>query len=328
MPKRISKRKVLIGVIILILVFVMIYSGLRILKPTVSLNTPEAEQGVIPSKTVEYNGVKYFPRQDITVFLVAGIDQSGPVKDSGSYNNDGAADVVMLAIFDETAKSYDILCLNRDTIVEMPILGLGGKKAGTAMGQLALAHTYGSGLEDSCLNLKETVSDLLGGIKIDYYLSMNMDAIGLMNDAVGGVRVNITDDFSAIDPTLQKGEMVLNAAQARTFVQTRQGLGDQLNLSRMERHREYMNGLTDALSEKIRSGGSFVLETFEQIGPYIVTDCSVNSLSSMLNRYADYTGGDIISPKGENKVGTEFMEYYVDEEQLKLLVLDLFYAEK
>ncbi len=328
MPKRISKRKLLIGVIILFLVIVMIYSGLQIVKPTVSLNGTEAGENAAPSKTIERDGIKYFPRQDITVFLVAGIDQSGPVKDSGSYNNDGAADVVMLAVFDETAKSYDILCLNRDTILEMPVLGLGGKKAGTAVGQLALAHTYGSGLEDSCENLKETVSDFLGGIKIDYYLSMNMDAIGIMNDAVGGVRVNITDDFSGVDDSLKKGEMVLNAAQARNFVQTRRGVGDQLNLSRMERHREYMNGLTEALMQKINSSDTFVLESYDDIAPYLVTDCSVNTLSSLMGRYADFTRGQIISPEGENKQGEEFMEFHVNEEKLDTLVLDLFYAEK
>jgi len=327
MPKRISKRKLLIGVVILFLVIVMIYSGLQILKPTVLLN--EAETGTpIPSKTVEYNGIKYFPRQDITVFMIAGIDQSGPVKDSGSYNNDGAADVVMLAIFDETAKSYDLLCLNRDTIVDMPVLGLGGKKAGTVSAQLALAHTYGSGLEDSCENLKETVSDFLGGIKIDYYMSMNMDGIGIMNDAVGGVRVNVKDDFSAIEPSLKKGEMVLNAAQARVFVQSRHGLGDQLNLSRMERHREYMNGLTNALKEKISSSDTFVLESYEDIAPYLVTDCSATTLSSMMSRYAEFTRGDIISLEGENKVGAEFMEFHADKQKLQGLVIDLFYAEK
>lgn len=328
MPNRISKRKILIGVIILLLTIVMIYSGFQILKPTVLLKSSEAGESAAPIKTIVRDGIKYFPRQDITVFLIAGIDQSGPVKDSGSYNNEGAADMVMLAVFDETAKKYDILCLNRDTIVEMPILGLGGKKAGTAIGQLALAHTYGSGLEDSCENLKETVSSFLGGIKIDYYLSMNMDAIGIMNDAVGGVRVNITDDFSAIDATLKKGEVVLNAAQARTFVQTRQGLGDQLNLSRMERHREYMDGMTDALAEKINMQETFVIESYQDICEYIVTDCSVNSLSSMLNRYVDFKRGQIVSPEGENKQGGEFMEFHVDEDKLDRLVLDLFYSKK
>ena len=56
-------------------------------------------------KTLIRNGVAYYPRQDITVLLVLGIDQEGPAVDSGSYNNAGDADAVMLVIFDETKGS-------------------------------------------------------------------------------------------------------------------------------------------------------------------------------------------------------------------------------
>ena len=42
--------------------------------------------------------------------------------------------------------------LNRDTMTEIQILGVNGEPAVTMTGQLALAHTYGSGEEDSCEN--------------------------------------------------------------------------------------------------------------------------------------------------------------------------------
>lgn len=327
MPRRFSIRNLLFGVIILLLVVVMIYSGLQILKPTVSLNEGQVTDDPSPSKTIERDGVKYFPRQDITVFMIAGIDKEGPVQDSGSYNNDGAADVVLLTVFDETAKTYDVICLNRDTMVEMPVLGLGGKKAGKTIGQLALAHTYGSGLEDSAENLKETVSALFSNVKIDYYLTMNMDAIGILNDAVGGVRVNITDDFSGIDPTLKKGEMVLDAKQARTFIQTRKGVGDQLNFSRMKRQSAYMEGFTKALAQKL-DDDTFVLDVYSDITPYMVSDCSATTLSNTLNRYAEFSLDQIISPEGENKKGSEFMEFHLDQEKFDQLVVDTFFVKK
>ena len=315
------------GVIILFLVIVMIYSGLQILKPTVSFNTDKTPQDVTPNKTITVDGIKYFPRQDITVFMIAGIDKEGPVQDSGSYNNDGAADVILVTVFDETAKTYDVICLNRDTIVEMNVLGLGGKKAGTAMGQLALAHTYGSGLEDSSENLREAVSSLLYNTKIDYYATMNMDAIGILNDAVGGVRVNITDDFSAIDPAMKQGEMLLNAKQARTFIRTRQGLGDQLNLSRMKRHREYMGGFTTALKQKLNDA-TFAFDLYENIEPYMVSNCSATSLSNNLNRFGEFQLGKIVSPEGENIKGEEFMEFHLDKDKFEQLVLEMLYAKK
>ena len=199
--------------LILILVLVFLISGLQILESTV-FSSGQNQEEMFERKTITRDGVEYFPRQDITVMLVMGIDQEGPVQDSGHYRNPGAADMVMLLIFDEKEENGRILYLNRDTMLRMPVLGLGGKEAGTTYAQLALAHTYGSGLEDSCENTKNAVSVLLNGIAIDYYIAVNMDAISILNDAVGGVKVTVTDDFSQVDPSITKGEVHLQSTDA------------------------------------------------------------------------------------------------------------------
>ena len=314
-------------ILVLGLLAVVVFCGVKI---TVSLISPKSDvtDESVTSKTITRNGVDYFPRQDITVFMLMGIDRFGTVQASQSYTNTGEADMVALAVFDETAKSYEILLLNRDTMLEMPILGVDGKNAGTAYGQLALAHTYGSGLKDSCENIRHAVSDLLYGVDIDYYMSMNMDAISLITDAVGGVTVNVTDDFSAVDTTLPMGETVLNGKQAFNFVQNRKGVGNEMNVSRMARQREFMNGFLQALNSKLKSSDSFVLETYNDVSDYLVSDCAVDTLSTMLNRYADYTFEGVTSPEGENVKGDEYMEFHIDETQLDSLVLELFYSEK
>ena len=322
-----NRRRVFAVVITLILVAVVLYSGLRILESTVLLHQPE-ETEPTTSKTVSMGDIKYFPRQDITVFMVLGIDETGPVRDSQSYNNSGESDVVLLVIFDEPAKTYTVLALNRDSMVKMPILGLGGKKAGTKVAQLALAHTYGSGLADSCENTRQVVSDLLGGVYINYYLSMNMDAVAILNDAVGGVTVNVIDDFSDVDPTIEKGIVTLQGSQALTYVQTRKGVGTQMNISRMERQKQYMNGFVAALHASSDQSSSFALDLYEKITPYIVTDCSANVLSQMADRLSQYELADVITPEGENTYGGMYMEFYLDEEALDKLVLELFYAPK
>lgn len=327
MDKRRNRKRPVLLISALILVIVVLYSGLQILESTVlsvSQPVPISQE----SKTITSNGVSYFPRQDITVFLILGIDEYGPVKDSGSYNNQGESDVVMLAIFDEKNQTYTVLALNRDTMVDNPVLGLGGRYAGTYFEQLALSHTYGSGLQDSCENTKKAVSDFLTGIQIDYYLSMNMDAIPILTDAVDGVRVTVADNFNDVAPTIQVGEMVLRGQQGLNFVQIRKDVGSQLNISRMERQREYMNGFTEALVRKLNSSSSFVMDTYDDIAPYVVTDCSVSTLSTLVNRFSTYTLKDIVSPEGENRQGKKFMEFYVDQEKLDALILQLFYSEK
>ena len=327
MSKQKHKKDLVFLAVILILVLVMLYSGLRILESTV-LHHGQTDDGTIASKTIEVDGMAYFPRQDITVVLVMGIDRFGPVEDSGYYKNTGSADVDMLLIFDQTAKMVNVLYLNRDTMLDMPVLGVGGKPAGSWFGQLALAHTYGSGLQDSCENTRTAISDFLWGLKIDYYVSMNMDAIAILNDAVGGVTVEVTDDFSQVDPTIGKGTVTLHGQQAVNFLRTRKDVGDQLNLTRIERQKTYLQGFSQALREAYENDPTFVLTVYEALAPYIVTDCSVKLISSMFEQYAAYGTGQIISPKGENVMGEEYFEFYVDEEDLKQIMLQFFYAPK
>ena len=325
MKKRLRAKDIAFAAVLLILVLVMIYSGLRIVESTVFRLDQDAQIPV--SKTITRNGVDYFPRQDITTVLVMGIDRYGPVEDSGSYLNRGAADMDALLIFDEPNRICNVLHLNRDTMLEMPVLGPGGKKAGTYFGQLALSHTYGSGLADSCENTRQTISDFLYGIRIDYYVAMNMDAIAILNDAVGGVTVDVTEDFSQVDPTIGMGRVTLTGQQAIHYVRTRKDVGDQLNLSRIQRQQAYMDAFSEAFSEK-QGDEAFVLSVYEQVEPYIVTDCSMKTISGLLSRYSDYAIGEVVTPEGENVLGEQYFEFYVDEEKLDELILRLFYAPK
>ena len=327
MNKRETVKKVAFFGTILILMIVMIYSGLQILEATV-FSKDTVEEAPHMSKTIVRDGIEYFPKQDMTVLMLLGIDQEGPVQATDSYNNPGAADTVVLLIFDEAQEACTVLALNRDTMVEMPVLGLGGKQAGTYYGQLALSHTYGSGLEDSCENTRQAVSDLLYGLYIDYYVAMNMDAIAIVNDAVGGVTVQVTEDFSAVDATIPQGTVTLRGEQALHYVRTRKDVGDQLNLSRMDRHQQYMKGFLQALRASLDSSETFALELYDAVDEYVVTDCSSSTLSSLMSRYADYEIAEVVSPAGDNVLGEEYYEFHVDEEALDELILRLLYAEK
>lgn len=316
------KRTVISGIIILLLLAIMIFSITQMLNTKYPSGEEDGE-----SKTIIRNGIKYFPKQDIDVILFMGIDKNGPVQDSGSYNNDGEADMVSLLLFNESDKTYSVLVLNRDTILQMPTLGIGGKYAGKTTAQLALSHTYGSGLADSCENTKKTVSDFLYGLEIDYYVSLNMDAVEIINDAVGGVEVNVIDDFPQ-ETGIQKGKFRLEGKQALEFVRARKDVGDQFNTSRMERHKEYMKGFMDALDAKLDSGESFILDTYNEVSGYMVTDCSIDIFYTLASQYSDYQFKEIISPEGENLVSTKYMEFHIDEKKLDDLIIRLFYDEK
>lgn len=311
-------------VIILILVPVFILSGLQFLESTGLFD--RGQEPPIKTKTIIRDGKAYYPRQDITVILLAGIDESGKAEASGSYNNPGEADMVTLLVFDNTNKKLDVIALNRDTMLEIPVIGVTGQNAGTKTAQLALAHTYGSGMKDSAKNLSKTVSTYLYDLQINYYVTLRMDAIAILNDAVGGVEVEITEDFSAIDPSMT-GKVRLTGEQAQIYLQTRRGLGDELNLSRMQRQEKYMRAFVAALKARSEISAEFAVDLFEQVSAYMVTDCTAKTISSFSQRFADYAMGDIVTFEGTN-VAEEYMEFHVTEQQKDKVVLKYLYALK
>lgn len=273
---------------------------------------------------IEKDGQWYAPKSNQETMLIVGVDKTEPLEDSKSYNNDGQADFLLLAIFDTKEEKTTILHLNRDLMTEIPVLGVTGQQAGTITGQLALAHTYGSGLHDSFKNTVKAVSMLLGHIEIDHYVGMTMGAVPLLNDMVGGVTVTVLDDFTGLDDSLVKGEEItLMGEQALHYIRIRGGLEDSTNLNRMQRQQQYLV----ALAEKAQSLGEYIppADQMEKLSAYLLSDCPANILTEKLQKYAGYTFAELQDIAGEAKKGTEFVEFYPDQAALEEQILDLFY---
>ena len=278
---------------------------------------------------IKHNGVDYVLKDNIETFLVIGLDKFDGTASADSYNNDMQADFLMLFIFDNDAKQYTAIHINRDTMADVNILGVAGNKVDTEYKQIALAHTYGNGKEVSGYNTADSVSSLLMGMKVNHYASVTMDAVAAMNDLVGGVEVEVLDDFTGIDDSLVKGEtVVLKGDQALKYVQTRQGLEDNTNSSRMNRQQQYVNGLYKAFNTCVKADDEFVVEASLKMSDYMVSDRSVTQLQALAEKFGGYEFVGIEALKGESKVGEKFMEFYPDKEAVKELIIKLFYEPK
>lgn len=274
---------------------------------------------------VEYEGQWYPFRNDLKTVLVMGLDKYERPEESWGYLNNQQADFLILLIIDEKTGRCNILHLNRDTMTEIPRLGVSGDAVGTFVGQLALAHTYGSGGSDSCLNATKAVSKLLCGVQIDHYITMTMDGVGIITDLVGGVEVTVMDDFSQVDPTLIEGQRVLlKGNQALTYVRTRKDMDDSSNLRRMERQRQFMNALYLKLLDCTENDPEFMVKALLQLSDSVMSDCTPTQLEALSDLMASCTLNDITPLKGEAIKGDEFMEFYIDEDSLKQTVISLF----
>lgn len=272
-----------------------------------------------------YNGTAYAKKEDLETVLLLGVDKFEGETPEGYVNNQ-QADFLLLLVMDKQNETCTPIQLNRDTMTQIQILGVTGEPAGTFTGQLALAHTYGSGEEDSCENTVLAVENLLYGVGIDHYVSLTMDGVALLNDLVGGVTVEVLDDFSDIDDSLVQGETVtLQGQQALTYVRSRGGLEDSSNLRRMERQRQYLAALQQQLKAAVQQEDGFTLDALLQLNEYMVSDCTVNQLSDLGDSLAAYQVSDILTTPGDAHEGEEFMEFTVDEAALQQLVMDVFY---
>ena len=285
----------------------------------------EADAPVDEREITYYNGTAYARREDLETVLLLGVDKFEGETPEGYINNQ-QADFLLLLVMDKQNETCTPIQLNRDTMTQIQILGVTGEPAGTFTGQLALAHTYGSGEEDSCENTVLAVENLLYSVGIDHYVSLTMDGVALLNDLVGGVTVEVLDDFTGIDDSLVQGETVtLQGQQALTYVRSRGGLEDSSNLRRMERQRQYLAALQQQLKAAVQQEDGFTLDAILQLNEYMVSDCTVDQLSDLGNSLAAYQVSDILTTPGDAQEGEEFMEFTVDEDALQQLVMDVFY---
>ena len=325
--KRNDKRKLMRGLAVALLA-VFLLTGAFLL-----LELWEKRQSIFPEQKTEntvyeYNGVEYVKNEDVESFLILGLDKFEDAINNDSYNNDQRADFLMLLVFDNSEKKFTAVHLNRDTMVNMNVLGVAGQKIGTVNKQLALAHTYGNGRDVSCRNT-DAVSELLNGVKVNHYLSITMDAVPILNDLLGGVEVTVLDDFSGIDDTLIKGETVtLHGDHALTYVRERYGLEDSSNSTRMVRQRQYMTAVYDKAMLKIENDDNFVIEASSKLADYIVSDRSVNQLQEIAKKLSQYKFTEIETLEGESVVKDGLMEFRPDADSIDKIVFELFYKKK
>lgn len=281
------------------------------------------------STNVNLNGVEYELNNNIETVLVMGLDKFQDDIDTSSYNNDQQADFLMLFIIDNQNKTCRALHINRDTMTEMNVLGVAGQEIGTIKQQLALSHTYGNGQNVSCRNTAKAVSKLLYGINVTHYASVTMDAVPVYNDLLGGVTVEVLDDFSGIDDSLVQGEKVtLMGDKALLYVRSRYGMDDSTNGHRMIRQRQYLEELYKLTRQKVDEDEGFIITAWDKLAQYTVSDCYEQDLKLIYDKIAgyEYLGTDHIA--GKSVMGERFMEFYPDEEALKELVIDIFYVPK
>lgn len=281
-------------------------------------------------KRIEYEGKTYEQKQRLTSVLIMGIDKSeSRGKTSTGFRDGGQADFLALMVIDSEAGEISTVQIDRDTVAEITTLGIFGNVSGTRRAQISLQHGFGDGAEQSAELTKDAVSRLFGGMPIDFYYALDMDAVAAFNDVLGGVEVGITDDFTALDPAMSPGSRVrLTGAQALLFVQSRMNVGDGTNVMRMARQRVFLSAAGDAAAARLRESASFGDTLLDALAPYSTTNMRRGRIINELNAARDYQRHPMRTLQGESALAKDgFMEFYADEKALEKTVLALYFRQ-
>ncbi len=300
-------------------------SGLQLSEPI-----PEEEQETWQEGWVKYQGKTYAYNEDILTFLIMGIDKDTEAVEVGEGTDGGQADALFLVALNPHTSVVEIIGINRNAMTDIDVYDSMGNFVKTVRGQIATQHGFGDGVGESCAYQVGAVTKLMYGLPIHGYAAINMGAIATLNDAVGGVDVEVLEDLTKVDQALTKGAQVhLEGQEAFWYVKYRDvtefGSADM----RLARQKQYLTGLIQAAKATAKEDPAIVLRLYQELAPMMATDVTADEAAYLATQALGYrVGGDSFHMlEGETVMGDRYEEFYVDEEALYRLIIEVFYEE-
>lgn len=280
------------------------------------------------SDIVEYKGETYKYNDHLSNYLFLGIDTRETVDTYQSQVDAGQADAIFLVSMDRATEKIKVLFIPRDSMTRIEVFNPYGQSLGETTDHLNIQYAFGDGKEKSCELMKTAVSDMLDGLPIQGYCSMNMDGISVITDFVGGIQLTIPDDSLAdVNPEYKKGAVVdITGETAEQFVRYRDIDKTQSALVRQERQKTFLQALVQKAQEKAGEDAGFVTGLYDSVKSYTVTNMGNDIFAKLLA--ASQNGiTDTETVPGEGTHGENFDEYHIDEDALSDLIISMFYEK-
>ena len=278
-PRRRKKKKktplwlpfaIVMGVIAVIS-GVVVYGVSLVNKVEDSIRPAESAPSIVQEiqTAEEYKG-------DVVNILVCGIDFEEGRSYSDTSSNDGMTDMILYCQFDIKGGALRMLQIPRNTLVT------------TQNRKLTLSN----GKTYAVSALAEVIYDQYK-LPIDYYVTIDMQALVEMVDNFGGIEVYIPHDMSFAGSVLKQGYRNLDGASAEFFVRCRHGEGyANSDIDRLNMQRYFYAGLF----KRVRSMG--VTDVIAQLplifNNYIHTDMDLTTIAKMLVSFTRIDSANIM----------------------------------
>lgn len=319
-----KKQIIFLGSIVVVLaaaavVLVICFSGKEKYTGTYKESTSE--------DTIQYGGKRYRYNDHLSNYLFLGVDTRDNVESYNNISNAGQADAVFLISYDRAEETIQSILIPRDTMTQIEAFDPADESLGKTEDHISIQYAMGDGKDKSCQLMKEAVSELLYGIPIQGYCSMNMDGIPVLTDIVGGVPITVPDDSLAeINPEFQKGaEVVITGENAEQFVRYRDINKSQSAIVRMNRQKVFLQAYAKKAQEVSNKDSSLIVRIYDGVQDYLVTNISNDIFAKMLAAFSG--SSNMVTIPGEGTEGEIYDEYHVDEDQLYEMIIQTFYKE-
>ena len=246
-------------------------------------STPTIQEEVKTAE--EYKG-------DVVNILVCGIDYEEGRNYSDASSNDGMTDMILYCQFDIKGRALRMLQIPRNSLVATK-----GRKVALSNGKTYAATNYqinSVALSNggSVAALAEVIYDQYK-LPIDYYVTVDMQALVEMVDNFGGIEVYIPHDMSFAGSALKQGYRNLDGASAEFFVRCRHGQGySNSDIDRLNMQRYFYAGLF----KRVRSMG--ITDVLNQLplvfNNYIHTDMDLTTIAKMLVSFTRIDSANIM----------------------------------
>ncbi len=325
-----KRRRVPLGVKILIAIVAVLaiaagaayaFFSYNVSKGDEQLHAPQVEE---TGRVVTYKGNQYKYNENVVAILVLGKD------DESSYGTTrSCTDANMLITLDTETKALNVLALPRDSMVDVDLYKE-GQYTRTAKHQLAVAFGVDVATEDEAArNTMKSVTSLLYNLPIQRYFVLEMDAVGELSTAVGGVSVEALDTYPGA--AFQKGDtVVLEGESALKYVRYRDINIDKSAQDRQQRQMQFVKAFVEKLRTISPSG---ILDLYNTVQRSTFTNLELSDITYLISVFVDgrgattsynaLTGTTKLEPDDD---GVEREHIYLDEDSVMEASLKAFYT--
>ncbi len=307
--------------------------------PSPAVDVNPAVSGVqtqAPEKgTISYNGKTYEKNENIVNIVFLGIDSEA---ERGALNH---SDMMIVCAVDTVTKKAKLMTIPRDIWTDVSKIDTKtGEISKMIKQRLNTAYLFGGGPNKygasntkACIqnflerkNELDTPLDFTLDIPVPFFVSIDMDGISKIVDAVGGIEVTL--DTTIPDVGKKGKKITLKGQKAEDYLRDRHNTAGS-DIGRTARQRNFMI----LLAKKIKSLGAVdvVTRLFEPFKTYGHTDLNIDqavAFAKLLSGMDIDAIEQLVIPCYPGKAGEDEKDVMFDDEAKTLdMLLGIYYTE-